>query len=441
MDSKEERKKYYGKERVEEVQDIIDRMPTRFSFGVTAIIFLVFVLLLLFGFIVRYPDVVTGQIVINANTAPVRLVANSPGKLKLVIQGSGGQVREGEIIAYVQNSAELKDVLLGDSLLRSIDPKVPDLAKLMRGLHMNPSLGDLNPSYNRFANCANELNSFVRDRLFDEQLQSLKALLSEQKKAIAINTSRVETGRSNLSYAGKFYKRDSTLYAKKVISESELDRTEISYANSRDALQGATSTLNSTNQQVQQTQGRIKEIEIQKKEKEQELKLSFLSAYNELMAGIKTWEQRYVFRSPFNGTVQFLKFWTENQFVQNGEAVFAVVPKMKTAIGQVNIPTLGAGKITPGQEVIVKLDNFPYTEYGTIKGVVRAVGLSPNISRTEKGDIENYMVNVVFPNDLKTNFGTMLDVKLEARGTAEIITKDRRLIERFFDNLNYAVKK
>ena len=51
------------------------------------------------------------------------------------------------------------------------------------------------------------------------------------------------------------------------------------------------------------------------------------------------------------------------------------------------------------------------------------------------------MVLVDFPKKFKTNYGTVLDFKAEAKGSAEIITNDRRLIQRLFDNLKYIVNK
>ena len=55
--------------------------------------------------------------------------------------------------------------------------------------------------------------------------------------------------------------------------------------------------------------------------------------------------------------------------------------------------------------------------------------------------METYMLLVDFPNQLKTNYGTNLAFKTEAKGSAEIITNDRRLIQRLFDNLKYVLKK
>ena len=60
-----ELKKYHGNERTEEVRDIIDRMPTKFGFWVTGIVVFIFLLLMLFGWVIRYPDIVKGQLTVN----------------------------------------------------------------------------------------------------------------------------------------------------------------------------------------------------------------------------------------------------------------------------------------------------------------------------------------------------------------------------------------
>lgn len=433
--------KYYHNNRTEEVQDIIERMPTKFGFWVSVIVITIFILLFVFGWLIRYPDVVTGQITINANEAPVKLVANSYGKLQLYGINSMDDVKENQVIASLQNPAELNSILKLDSALKRFDPNSNDFSFLMSNLPKTLTFGEINAKYAVFLNSINEFNNYNVDKLYDKQAQNLSKLIDEQKTAIQTSLKRIEMSKSNLSSMAKFYKRDSILLAKKVISESEFDKTEMSYTNSKDAYQGTVASLLNNKQQAQQTEGKLKETIIQKSEKQKELRIAVIATYNDLVDNIKSWEMKYVFRAPFAGKIQFLKFWTQNQFVQSGEPVFSVVPQMKTAIGQVSIPTFGAGKVKKGQEVIVKLENFPYTEYGSIKGFVNSVSIATNSTKTEKGEVENYMVTVNFPNQLKTNYGSKLDVKLDAKGVAEIITKDRRLIERFFDNLKYAVNK
>ncbi|MES2651406.1 MAG: HlyD family efflux transporter periplasmic adaptor subunit [Bacteroidota bacterium] len=433
--------KYKGNDRTEEVQDIIERMPNRFGFWVTLIVLGIFILLLVFGWFIRYPDVVTGQININATEAPVKLVANSYGKLRLNGLKSMAEVKENQIIGYLQNPADLTSITKLDNILKSFNPNANDFTALMAKLPKDLSFGEINAKYSVFLNSVNELNNYNVDKLFDKQSQNLISLLNEQKNAMATSVKRIDMNSRNLLSMGKFYRRDSILFSKKVISESELDKTEMSFNTSKDNYQGAVSALINNKQQAQQTEGKLKEIAIQKSEKQKELRIAVIATYNDLVDNIKSWELKYVFRAPFAGKVQFLKFWVDNQFIQSGDQVFTIVPKMNKVFGEVSVPTVGAGKVKVGQEVIVKLDNFPYYEYGSIKGVVNSISLSTNTVKTQEGDKENYMVTVKFPNQLATNYGAKLDVKLDAKGSAEIITNDRRLIERFFDNLKYAVRK
>ena len=303
------------------------------------------------------------------------------------------------------------------------------------------ALGELNSKYYAFVNSLQELTNYKHDKLFEKQEASLRKIYIEQEKSIQSSTLKVKTGANSLQYMQKFHRRDSTLLSKKVVSEADFDKTEITYLNSKDNYQNAVSTLINNRQQAQQTQSKIQEISIQKTEKEKELKLAVLSSYTDLQDNIKSWEQKYVFRAPFAGKVQFLKFWTNNQFVQSGEPIFTIIPKNDQAVGQLILPIQGAGKVKKGQEVIVKLEDYPYVEYGSIKGKVQSISLTTSTTKTEKGDIETYMIMVDFPQQLKTNYGTVLDFKFEAKGTAEIITKDRRLIQRLFDNLKYIMKK
>ena len=56
-------------------------------------------------------------------------------------------------------------------------------------------------------------------------------------------------------------------------------------------------------------------------------------------------------------------------------------------------------------------------------------------------EMEVYLVLVQFNEGLKTNYEEYIKTDKATSGTAEIITKDRRLIQRLFDNLKYVIEK
>ncbi|MCL1677132.1 HlyD family secretion protein, partial [Elizabethkingia meningoseptica] len=94
-------------------------------------------------------------------------------------------------------------------------------------------------------------------------------------------------------------------------------------------------------------------------------------------------------------------------------------------IGRLTVPSTNSGKIMEGQKVLIKLDNYPFQEFGIVEGRVR------NMSSVPDKD-GNYYVDVNIPKGLTTSFNKKLIFNKELKGNAEIVTKDLRLIERFF---------
>jgi hypothetical protein len=93
--------------------------------------------------------------------------------------------------------------------------------------------------------------------------------------------------------------------------------------------------------------------------------------------------------------------------------------------------------------VIIRLDNYPYLEYGSVNGLVKSISaLSNQVEEyTKKNNINTYLVTVDLPDNLTTNYGARLDFKYEIKGIADILIKKRKLLERLFDNLKYIASK
>lgn len=430
-----------AKERTEEVTHIIARMPVRFGWYISSIVLLLFLLLSLFGVLIKYPDVIIAEITVSTNAAPLKLVSNSSGRLRLNNLRSLDGIKENDIIAYIDNVAALKDVLFTDSLLRLYNPTQDNITDILGRFIPNAVMGELNTKYYTFINSLQEFKNYKQDSLFIKQEAGLRRTIEAQTKAVGLNDLKMNLAGNSLKFTHKFYTRDSTLLSKKVLSEADFDKTELNYLSGKSGYQDAVNNVVNTGLEVQQTQNKLQEISIQKSETEKNLRLAVLSSYNDLRDNIKSWEHQYLFRAPFDGKVEFAKFWRNNQYVQNGEAVFTIIPQQAKPIGQVLLPVQGAGKVKVGQEVIVKMEDYPFLEYGSVKGIVKSISLTTNTQKTDKGDIETYQVLVDFPQQLKTNYGGMLNFKLQGKGTVEIITNDRQLVQRLFDNMNYVLRK
>lgn len=432
---------YHNSPRSEEVQDIIDRMPTKFGGMIAFIVLGVFVLLMVFGWCIRYPDIISGSVVINTPVSPIKLVALHSGQLNLLGIQSQSAVKKEEAIAVIENGVSYDTMRMVKQLLLSYDPDRDTKADLLNTLPSKLSLGEVTTKYYAFLSNLQLLYNFNTDCIYDKQLTGFKQLSEEQTKEVDIGEKGVSLAEENDHFANKAYQRDSFLFTSKVSAEADFERSKQVLLGSRTGVNNAKANYISSRKELQQTQGKIIELNVHKLEKLRELKLGIQAAYNDLMDNITQWEQKYVLKAPFDGKIQFLKFWTNKQFVQAGDQVFTIVPSAAEPYGQVVLPSFGAGKVKVGQEVIVKLNDYPYMEYGTIKGKVASISLTTNTERSKDATVETYLVTIKFDHGLTTNYGEPLSFKYEAAGSAEIITKDRVLLERFFDNLRYTLKK
>lgn len=424
-------------ERTEEVQEIISRMPNAFGFKISLFVAFIVAVMLSFGWIIKYPDVVNGSVTINANITPVKLVSNSSGKLNLNGFADQDKVHEGDYIAIIQNPASTTDMRRVSNLLASFNLRGKLQVGTLRAFPRNVSLGEINIKYYTFLNALSQSIQHYSKNLYDQQDIALRQMTKAYSRDILISQERLKVSKQNLALIQKNQTKDSTLLVKKVLSEFDNDRSVISLLNAKDAYQNTLRENSNANNQLQVTENQISQNQLQKLIKEKQLEMDLITSFSELEDYIKNWEQKYVLKSPINGRVQFLKFWRDGQYVQSSESVFTIVPEDSNVLGQMSLPAWGAGKVKVNQEVIIKLDNYPYMEYGSIKGMVSSIAMTTTSVTTNNGPVETYLVNISLPDKLKTNYGSVLNFKFEIKGSGEIITNERRLVERLFDNLKY----
>jgi hypothetical protein len=107
-----------------------------------------------------------------------------------------------------------------------------------------------------------------------------------------------------------------------------------------------------------------------------------------------------------------------------GTEVMTVIPDSPAVFGIMYLSPERYGKIKTGQTVNIKLYDYPFDEFGVIKGTV---SLKSDISRTNK-----YMINVSIPSSMTTTYHKKVIFKQEMRGQADIITENLKLMERIF---------
>ena len=106
--------------------------------------------------------------------------------------------------------------------------------------------------------------------------------------------------------------------------------------------------------------------------------------------------------------------------------VFTVLPENTSELlGVMKLASQNAGKVNIGQKVLIKLDNYPFQEFGALIGKITTISVSPD-------EELNYLVYASLPQGATTSFQREIPFKQELLGSAEIITEDLSVAERMF---------
>jgi len=277
-----------------------------------------------------------------------------------------------------------------------------------------------------------DYQTFVSYNSFDQRIQSLTKQVRDYQNYLAKSRDQIAVLHQDYELANNQFLRDSALNVRNVMSDVNFEKSEAAMLKQKFTYQNAMTQLASTQITTNNLKNQIQEQKVLKVETEKKLLAGLKEKYDNLLNQLRSWEQAFVLKTPVEGNVTFTNYWSVNQFVSSGNVVFTIVPDDKQhIIGKAIIPLIGAGKIKVGQRVNMKLDNYPYMEFGFLEGTITNISMVPVV--TESGSY--YTAEIQLNNELITNYKKQLPFNQEMQGVAEIITKERRLIERLIEPL------
>lgn len=428
--------------RSEEVQEILGRPPRWIVRVGISIIFVVVAGLFVGSYFLKYPDILPAPITVTTENLPAGVMAMTTGKIDTIAVAEKQTVKEGELLAVIRNPAKLEDVMVVKRMLEESDTLVVETQNFASPQTVyTPSLqlGDLQSAYTAFDNALTDYRHFVETDYHNRKITVIRKQIAAQKNLLQKTVNQLNISRKQLATAQKLFEIDSMLYSNAALSLVDYQSARNSLLQQLSSLESSKMSVDNQQMSILQSEQSIFDLEQQRIDEEQQLTSALTSAKEQLAAQIRQWEQTYLLVAPCDGKVTFTKYWQKNQNVNAGEVLVTVVPDGNTqVVGKIQLPQQGAGKVKVGQTVNVKLDNFPYLEYGMVKVCIRNISMVPvQVDENTKA----YMLEVEFPENLVTTYGKELTFSQEMTGTAEIITEDLRLLDKFINPIRAVIKK
>jgi multidrug resistance efflux pump len=396
---------------------------------------LFFILLLIAGllsWIIEYPDEIEGEVMVSTIEPPIELTNQLYIQLKKVNVLDQAIVKKGQILAEFDNRAYSEDIYQAQTELDTLSEKQLSLNKILTPLSQLNRLGAFQNQWSELKLKIDEWNRLQKDDLLNMKVKSLLQEITYRQRLQTISSRKIKLSEKEYSLIQKELESSERLIKENAISKQSMNQDRKSETQAMQSVQNQKEQyvqnliqLNSLKKEISLLKH---DVAVQEEKTKSEIQLSVVSLQNNL----KDWEKSSIWIAPCDGRIVFNKQLQVNKFYPVNQASIVIVPEGKGYSAISTIPSLGAGKVKKGQKANIELLDFPKIEYGTIEGIVEHITL---IDKEGK-----YEVKLKLPKHLITSFKKSIPIKAQLNGKVKIITKKKRLIERFFEKIIDIIK-
>jgi len=411
----------------EPMNEMLSHPPSWIVRSGNGLFLLVLLVVLGLSWIIKYPDEITGEVSVTSATPPIELSNQSYIQLKSIAVHDQQRVKQGQLLLEFDNKANAIDIALAKEFLESTaDWNFNDLG-ILPTVERHLELGTYQEAWLNLQTQLLNWNQHQSSNLLKIKIQSVQNEIEYRQRLQTISSRKI-----------KLTEQDYTLIHEEVASsERLLKENAISKQNLNQEKKAESQALQSVENHKEQYVQNLIQLNVLKKElvqlkhdaqqEEQKMIAQLKVSISSLQNSFNDWNKNAIWNAPCDGKVIFNVHLQENKFYAANKASVVIVPYGSSYLGFALISNAGAGKLQKGQMAHIELADFPKTEYGVIEAKVLHI--------TQIAKDGNYEVQLQLPTNFKTTYKKTLPLKAEMKGTVKIITKNRRLLERFFEKI------
>ncbi len=414
----------------DEIQGLINRPPGWIlSYGNGALLATVLLVLVLAA-VIRYPDVMEAPAYLSSEQPAVAVTAPSGGILQQLLVQDGEEVEKEAPLAVIGGRAHWQAVRRLEALLQQT------------GLAAGPSfppdtpfppiegLGSLQAPYNQLRLRLQQLSFFREQQSARARIQHLEEQLAKIRELNESLQIQIDTLEREVAIARNNYRQYEQLFQRGSASELEVETSQTAYLRYQRQLQAQRDELLDNQLAMNRLETQVLMLRQEEALEEQNHLAALTESANELQHAMEGWKARRLASAPIAGKVVFTAPLAEGQYLNAEQELAQLLPAGEApvlAIAQLAAP--GIGKVQKGQEARVRLDAYPYREYGQLRGRVEHIASVPRAGANQ------YLLTISLPDGLRTSFGQDIPFQQRLSGQAYIITADRSFLGRLFGRL------
>ncbi len=391
----------------------------------------IFLLLFFFAYIVRYPDIIKCDIEVSTNNPSITFQIAEGNEIEKILVKNNATVKDGTSLLVFRNSANYQDVLMLDKDLKTISLDEEGLVGFFeKYIGKEMQLGET--IENEWSSLSDQLLSYYKIQklnFFKVQVEYIEEELEDRIKLKRQYSTLTQINNNQDDINEERFKADSILFSRKVLSKGEYNNSRQSYYIKQLELKQNEIQLTRIEAEIGTLKNKRNSLLNEERQSLLTQTVSIKTSLGRIHSAIEAWKKRYLFVSPVQGKVHFLQNLEEGNFFSG--KMLTVLPHSTFHSVKANINVAGAGKVKLGQRVLIKLNDYPYKEYGLLEG---------NLSEFSSIAGEDFYVGRIKLDNENISNSRMV-IRDNMRGIGEIITNDRNLLERVFSNILYVFNK
>ena len=412
-----------------QIQAILGRPPGWIlSWGITFVALAVLSLAWV-SWMVRYPDIIEAKVKLITENPPLDIIAQSEGKLTELMVSDKEMVDVNQLLAVVENAANYEDVMELETFLNDFDEKSKTK------IPTNLELGPLQNPFSNFLQNQKNYNYFKGKKEVRKKVKALKSQIKYLRRKITSNDNRKKSIEEEEKIAKQNLDRMELLLAQDAVSQQEKEAAETVLIQTKRQLENIQSESLDNKMKIKELEVLIIDLEAGRAEDGNSKQTELADNIFSLQGEIEEWKRNFLIVSPVSGQISFPKKITKNQFVKSGQKLMTILPPdgVGEVIGNALLASEGFGKVKKDSTVYIRLDAFPYKEFGSVVTKVKDLSLSPQEDGMYLVNLE--LVSPFVANNIITTSNDTIPFRQALEGTARVITEDRRIFQRLFDEL------
>ncbi|MDP3129306.1 MAG: HlyD family efflux transporter periplasmic adaptor subunit [Sediminibacterium sp.] len=412
--------------RSESMQEIISKNPGFFSRWALFIFLFILTCLISATWFIHYPDIIKGRAILTGTNIPKEIYPLVDARLIKLFVKDDNDLLQGATVGFLESSTNHDHVFAIENLLDTIFNLLKtDSTQKITNIFADTTdnVGELQPAYQQFTSSFQQFRDYLLNGFFYKKKLALIEDLELLQSGHKILMEQREILKKDLGLTENNYRASESLSKENIISKQDQRIEESKLLNKQLTIPQINSSILS-NETLQK--GKIKEI----LELEHNISLQkeiFIQAVQIFKSQILEWKRKYILMAPISGRIVFQTPLQDKLYLKANKLVALIIPDSSSFYVEVNLPQYNFGKIDTGQNVQIRLDAYPYQEYGYLSGQINYISKIA----TDSG----FVVHIKTSSDLKTNLNKTIQFRSGLKSEVLIITKEMRLIDRFISTI------